>query len=524
MTERDHLPFSADNTHDRARMLSMNEVTSEKKSILVVDDDIGTRSLVVDAICQAGAYEVTEASDGVEGLEKLGENHFDMVICDVMMPGMNGMDLLDKIREIKPTTHVILITAYPTIGLTVSAMKTGAVDFLAKPFNIDDLLYKVDVYLRAKTILSEYDKQTTATSLTTKISDLSTRSYIYDKIELTKNNDEIFQEMVDLALKVVGGEACSILLYDKDHQEFDAVVVKGVSQTFFKSVIMPSFYSILKDTVRRKEPLLRNIIKNTAYSSVICSPLKIRDQVFGIIALSGKSNEHVYTERDLYYIQSIANRASLNIENRILYESLYTNLLSTFQSLVASIQARDYYTEEHSVRVTDIVIRTADAMGCSPSEIESLKIAATLHDIGKISVPDDILLKPGRLTTYEFDVIKKHPVIGENILKPLPILDTERLIIRHHHERWDGTGYPDGLEGSNIPFFSRMLAVADAFDAMTNNRPYRKAMDIDAAVAELKRNVNRQFDEEIVNYFISTLHRGTTVSPRGILPDTGQLL
>jgi HD-GYP domain-containing protein (c-di-GMP phosphodiesterase class II) len=115
-------------------------------------------------------------------------------------------------------------------------------------------------------------------------------------------------------------------------------------------------------------------------------------------------------------------------------------------------------------------------------------------------------------------------VIGENILKPLPILDTERLIIRHHHERWDGNGYPDGLQGANIPFFSRMLAVADAFDAMTNNRPYRKAMEIDAAVAELKRNVNRQFDEEIVEYFINTLHRQSIVSSRGILPDTDQLM
>jgi HD-GYP domain len=115
-------------------------------------------------------------------------------------------------------------------------------------------------------------------------------------------------------------------------------------------------------------------------------------------------------------------------------------------------------------------------------------------------------------------------VIGENILKPLPILDTERLIIRHHHERWDGNGYPDGLQGSNIPFFSRILAVADAFDAMTNNRPYRKAMEIDAAVAELKRNVNRQFDEEIVDYFTSTLLREPTIAPRGILPDTGQLV
>jgi response regulator RpfG family c-di-GMP phosphodiesterase len=499
------VPFSAENMHDKLCLHKMNGSFVEKQSILVVDDDIATRSLIVDAISQSGNYRVIEACDGVDGLERLEENHFDLVICDVMMPGMNGMDLLDRIREINPTTHVILITAYPTIDLTVSAIKTGAVDFLAKPFNIDDLLCKVEVYLRAKNMFGEYNSQTTSPVLSNKISDLSTRSYIYDTIEHTKNNDEIFQEMVNLALKVIGGEACSILLYDKDHQEFDAIVVKGILQSIFKSITIPSIYPILKETVRRKDPLLLNLIENTTYSSVICAPLKMRDQVFGVIALSGKSNEHVYTERDLYYMQSIANRASLNIENRLLYESLYMNLLSTFQSLVASIQARDYYTEEHSMRVKALVIKIAEAMNCSSHEIESLKIAATLHDVGKISIPDNILLKPGRLTDGEFDVIKNHSVIGENILKPLPILDTERLIIRHHHERWDGKGYPDGLHGYDIPFLSRIITVVDAFDAMTNNRPYRKAMEIKEAVSELKKNINRQFDEEIVNCFTNIL-------------------
>ncbi len=499
------MPFSAENMHNRLCLNRMNGNAMEKQSILVVDDDIATRSLIVDAISQSDNYKVIEACDGVEGLDRLEENRFDLVICDVMMPGMNGMDLLDRIREINSTTHVILITAYPTIDLTVSAIKTGAVDFLAKPFNIDDLLCKIDVYLRANNMFGEYDNQTASPTISNKISDLSTRSYIYDTIEHTRNNDEIFQEMVNLALNVIGGGACSILLYDKDHQEFDAIVVKGVLQSTFKSITIPSIYPILKETVRRKDPLLLNLIENTAYSSVICAPLKIRDQVFGVIALSGKSNEHVYTERDLYYIQSIANRASLNIENRLLYESLYMNLLSTFQSLVTSIQVRDYYTEEHSTRVTALVIKIAEAMNCSSHEIESLKIAATLHDVGKISVPDNILLKPGRLTDGEFDIIKNHPVIGENILKPLPILDTERLIIRHHHERWDGKGYPDGLQGSDIPFLSRIITVVDAFDAMTNNRPYRKAMEIKEAVSELKININHQFDEEIVNCFTNIL-------------------
>jgi response regulator RpfG family c-di-GMP phosphodiesterase len=497
--------ISAENTHDQLCPFRLNGISVEKQSILVVDDDIATRSLVVDAISQSGNYAVIEACDGVKGLEELEKKRFDLVICDVMMPGMNGMELLDRIREINPTTHVILITAYPTIDLTVSAMKTGAVDFLAKPFDIDDLLYKVDVYLRAKTMLGEYGDQTPSSTLNNKISDLSTRSYIYDKIEHTRNNDEIFQEMVNLALKVIGGEACSILLYDKDYQEFDIIVVEGVSKAFFKNITIPSLNPILKETVRRKDPLLQNLIENTAYSSVICAPLKMRNQVFGIIVLSGKRNEHVYTERDLYYIQSIANRASLNIENRLLYESLYMNLLSTFQSLITSIQARDYYTEEHSMRAKDLAVKTAEAMKCSPNELESLRIAAALHDVGKIAIPDNILLKPARLTDEEFDVIKNHSLIGESILKPLPILDTERLIIRHHHERWDGKGYPDGLQGSDIPFLSRILTVVDSFDAMTNNRPYRKAMEREEAVCELRRNINRQFDEEIVNYFIKNI-------------------
>lgn len=483
----------------------MNTITAKKQSILVVDDDTATRSLVVDAMGHSGNYTVTEACDGIEGLERLKANFFDLVICDVMMPGMNGMELLDRIREIDPTTHTILITAYPTIDLTVSAMKTGAVDFLAKPFNIDDLIYKVDVYLRAKAMMGADGNPSPSSVLSNKISDLSTRSYIYDTIEHTKNNDAIFQEMVNLALKVIGGEVCSILLHDKDYQEFDAIVVKGVSQAFFKNIMIPSLSSYLNETVRRKEPLLLNLIDNAVFSTVICAPLKMRGQVFGVIVLLGKSNENVYTERDLYYVQSIANRASLNIENRLLYESLYTNLLSTFQSLAKSIQARDHYTEEHSVRVMNLATKIAEVMACTSGEIESLRIAATLHDIGKIAIPDNILLKPGRLTNEEFDIIKSHSVTGENILKPLPILDTERLIIRHHHERWDGKGYPDGLCGSDIPFLSRILTAVDSYDAMTNNRPYRKAMEREEALGELKRNIHCQFDEEIVTCLIEVL-------------------
>jgi putative nucleotidyltransferase with HDIG domain len=223
-----------------------------------------------------------------------------------------------------------------------------------------------------------------------------------------------------------------------------------------------------------------------------------------VLCIQKRSNREAFSEKDLHYILSLTKRASLNLENKILYESIFNNILETFKSLIASIQARDSYTEEHSLRVTKMAVRHASSLKCSEQEIESLKIAGTLHDIGKIAIPDQILLKADKLTAAEYTVIKDHPVIGENILKPMLLFDREREIILHHHERWDGTGYPHGLSGSEIPYLSRILSVADSFDAMTTNRPYRKAMGIETALAELKRSRCTQFDTEIIACFLTT--------------------
>jgi putative nucleotidyltransferase with HDIG domain len=237
---------------------------------------------------------------------------------------------------------------------------------------------------------------------------------------------------------------------------------------------------------------------------MMCVPLMIRDHVFGVLYIQKNGNREAFNEKDLQYILSLTKRASLNLENKILYESIFNNILETFKSLIASIQARDFYTEEHSLRVTKMAVSLARALRCPEQDIESLKIAGTLHDIGKIAIPDRILLKPERLSTAEYTVIQEHPVIGENILKPMLLFDREREIILHHHERWDGAGYPRGLAGAEIPYLSRILSVADSFDAMTTNRPYRKAMPTNAALNELKCNRFKQFDGQILDCFLST--------------------
>jgi len=187
----------------------MLDTFKEKKNILVVDDDSALRGMIVDALKQTGDFGIQEAGDGAEALKALKSDLYDLVISDVQMPNMTGMELLSKIREINPNIYVIMITAFPSVGLSVSAMQTGAVDFLPKPFNIDELTYKVQIYLREKTILSEEKLRYRAESLklSDRIRDISKRSYIYDAIENTAgNNDHIFQGMVDLALKIADGE------------------------------------------------------------------------------------------------------------------------------------------------------------------------------------------------------------------------------------------------------------------------------------------------------------------------------
>jgi putative nucleotidyltransferase with HDIG domain len=178
--------------------------------------------------------------------------------------------------------------------------------------------------------------------------------------------------------------------------------------------------------------------------------------------------------------------------------------VNSLKALVISIEARDPYTRFHSERVTAYALQIAEVLKLSDEEKDAIKFGGYLHDIGKIGVKDGILLKPGPLNEAEMADIRLHPIIGDNILKPLKFFVKEREIIRYHHERYNGLGYPEGLAGDQIPILARVLAMADSYDAMTSIRPYRKAMTHDEAVEEIKRCANGHFDEKIVRAFLQT--------------------
>jgi putative nucleotidyltransferase with HDIG domain len=274
------------------------------------------------------------------------------------------------------------------------------------------------------------------------------------------------------------------------------------------------FSRVIMEVVSDEIPLL--ISENHAtfglpesIGSLMAAPLKIRDKIFGVLTAAVFAARERFTEKDLYYLSFLTQSAANSIENLALYENIYDNLFATLYAFVNALEARDLYTRQHSNRVTGLSIIIGRQLGCPAEQLEILNFAGHLHDIGKIGIRDDILLKPGRLSHPEFEKIKEHPIIGANILEQMGLWENERRIIRSHHERYDGTGYPDGLKGDRIPFLARILSVADVYDAMASDRSYRKRMEEDRILENIHRGAGSQFDPQVVDAFDRVYRSGT---------------
>ena len=222
-------------------------------------------------------------------------------------------------------------------------------------------------------------------------------------------------------------------------------------------------------------------------------------------------DEQMFSQKDLFYMSFLTMQAASLIENTVLYDNIYDNLFSTLYAFVQALEAKDPYTRQHSDRVARFSAAIASEMGCRTEEVDIINFAGRLHDIGKIGVTDKVLLKPGKLTKEEFDMIKKHPLIGANIIGHLDMWDRERDIIKYHHERFDGTGYPEGLKGDKIPFLARILSVADAFDAMASDRAYRKKMKTEKIMEIIDEGSGTQFDPEVVKAFQKLYKQGKLI-------------
>ncbi len=234
-------------------------------------------------------------------------------------------------------------------------------------------------------------------------------------------------------------------------------------------------------------------------------PLIVKNKMLGVIMAAGYNGRSPYNSSMDFFLKGIGTQAAIALNDVKLVEALDTAFWDVIKSLATTIEAKDHYTHSHSQSVAIYGTSLARALGLPKKEVDKIAKACLLHDLGKIGIADEILKKQTPLSPMERTEINKHPVIGQMILNTVHHFNDIALLVKHHHEKVDGTGYPDRLKGEEIPLYARIIQIADSFDAMTSDRPYRKALNRREAVAELKNQAGHQFDEKLVDVFLTTL-------------------
>jgi anti-anti-sigma factor len=240
----------------------------------------------------------------------------------------------------------------------------------------------------------------------------------------------------------------------------------------------------------------------------VVAPMRFKNELVGILGLGAKLSGREFDAEELRLLGALVNLAAVNIETARLLDRTKKNYGGLVRALISAIEAKDEFTRGHTERVTLYVSSLADELRMNKSQKQDLLFGAVLHDVGYLGVPEEILRMPNGITEEQLEELRRHPLIGVNILKDIPLLRKAMDAVRYHHEWYDGSGYPDGLAGEDIPLIARIVAVADAFDAMTTDRRYRGAKSKEAALAEIERSRGAQFDPAIVNAFVALVESG----------------
>jgi len=325
--------------------------------------------------------------------------------------------------------------------------------------------------------------------------------------------------IVTSGTRLLRTEIGSLMLIDKDTNMLEIVAAKGLPEEVLKNTHIPIGEGVAGKVVEEGEPILCEDIEtdkrffrqsNEKYTSrsFISVPLKVQDRVIGVLNVNNKESGQKFDDKDLRLLTILADQSAMTVENVELYKHMQDTYLGTIQTLARAIDAKDPYTKGHSDRVTKYAMKVAKEMKLSESAIRNIEYAALIHDIGKIGIQETILAKKGNLSETEYEIIKMHPLIGESIITPVKFLNGIAPLILYHHEHYDGKGYLEGLRGEGIPIGARIISVADAFDAMTSDRPYRKALTKEEARRELEKESGKRFDPEVVEAFLRLLDRG----------------
>ncbi len=495
---------------------------AEDTKILVVDDEIVIRALLVDILTEEG-YQVDTASNARAALELL-KNPGDFVILftDIMMPEMNGIELVREARKVAPSVIPIVMTAFATLETARAAVKEGAYDYVLKPFSLSEIKLSVTNAIERHRL--EQDNA--------RLREITELFNISESIAAVRDERQLLDFVLHAALERVGAERGSLMIMTPDGRALEVAVSVGIAEEDAKTVVEVGT-GISGWVAQHARPLLiENIHENPGVvemsrrlqdPSFICVPLERKQppvyealssgiefpNVLGVLNVNRKKAGRQFTESDLKILSIIANHAAAALENVRLIKNVEDAHLATLQSMALLLEAKDAYTHGHSERVRSYSLMAARKMGMPEQDIDVLRVAAPLHDLGKIGITDNLLNKDGAPTSDEWDMIKKHPILGYDVLVPVRLLTKEHLnLVRGHHERMDGTGYPDGLKGDQIPPATHVIIVADAYDAMSSDRAYRPALSPEKIIAQLRRFSGSQFSPDVAETFVNMIENG----------------
>ena len=513
-----------------------------KRSILVIDDDRRVLELLQISLTQNG-FKVAVSGTGEEGLDQIRKDPPDLVILDLRLPRKTGFEVCAAIKSSKDTQHIpiIMVSASAEVDSRLQGLMHGADDYLTKPFSPKELLIKVRriferldraEHLATKNKELESEVARNKEDLVTRNRELKFQVYSLETLrELTHQlNSSLDLEglLNTVILSVVGqlrvNSACLFLTDDRDEPKvLEASTFKGLKGDQARAIRFayssPFIGALLPSDGEEGRPMRLADLEDdpalasgvgplfTAGFAVVC-PVVMKGRLTAMLAVGEKVSGQEFTSGDIDMLRALSESAGIAIENARLFKDLQESYVSTVRLLVSRIEEKDPYTHGHTERVARYAVALARELGFPAEEIQRIQFGAFLHDIGKVHTQDEVLHKPGALTDEEWRMVKAHPVRGAEMIRGVKFLERVVDMVRHHHERVDGRGYPDGLKGDEISTAAKIVNVADAFDAMTTDRPYRAGMTVEQAIAQMQEKSGSQFAAEIVEVLVKAVRGG----------------
>jgi response regulator RpfG family c-di-GMP phosphodiesterase len=460
--------------------------------ILVVDDEQVIREIISDFLLMEG-FQVGTAGDAESALVELGRRPYNLVISDLKMPGMGGLELLAALRESHPDVVTLMMTGYGTVETAIEAMKRGAYDYILKPFKVEEVVHTVKRGLEQQRLRAENIELRSALSL------YRLAARLGDEIEL----DAVLRLIVDTVREQTDADRVSVILLPTDEVRWEGAHT-GAGEPLTE-------HDLTEEAIAAREPALatngrcfrylRSSDRTASVSSLILLPLVSRGRLLGLLVAT-RDGARPFVEGQRKLLTILADRAAAAVHNAQLFEEQERTFRETIEAFVAALEDKDRYTRGHSERVAEFAMITAAEMGLPSRDVELVYQGGRLHDIGKLTLKAEELNKPGALSREEFERFKQHPGYGEQLMRRIPCFRPILAAIGGHHEKFDGSGYPRGLRGYDIPLMARIMAVADTYDAMTSHRAYRSALTHAFAVDEIQRCAGTQFDPDVVRAFV----------------------